>query len=235
MKASLARLVYSTLLRLLTPAWLARLWWRGRREPAYRTHLAERLGRGRVSAVPGALWVHAVSLGETRAAAALLDALRGAGPGLPLLLTHGTATGREAGLALLRPGDLQVWLPFDTPGAVRRFLRRHRPLAGVLMETETWPNLLLEAEAQGVPMVLANARLSEKSAAMGQRYAALLRPAVRSLDLVLAQTEADGWRLSRMGARLVRVCGKRAFADKKREVLAAVNRLLAPGWEARRT
>ena len=80
-----------------------------------------------------------------------------------LLLTHGTATGREAGRALLREGDRQTWLPYDTPGAARRFLARFRPAVGVLMETEVWPNLLLAAQAQRVPMVLANARLSERS------------------------------------------------------------------------
>ena len=87
------------------------------------------------------MWVHAVSLGETRAAGALIDALRKLRPDVRILLTHGTATGRDAGRALLARGDHQCWLPYDTPGAVRRFLRRHRPIIGVLMETEVWPNL----------------------------------------------------------------------------------------------
>src|SRR5699024_3363575 len=149
--------------------YLARLWWRGRREPAYRSAWHERLGAGHGDAVPGRLWLHAVSLGETRAAAALVEALRRERPGLRLLLTHGTATGRAVGTALLRPGDAQAWLPYDTPGAVRRFLRAHRPAVGVVMETEVWPNLLHAAHAAGVPMVLANARLSERSRAKGQR------------------------------------------------------------------
>ena len=127
MKAWLARVAYSTLLRALTPAYLLRLWWRGRREPLYRHALLERLGFGYRSTVPGALWLHAVSLGETRAATALIDALRAQHPGLQLLLTHGTATGREAGSGLLRDGDAQCWLPWDMPGAVSRFLRHHRP------------------------------------------------------------------------------------------------------------
>ena len=118
----------------------------------------ERTGEGR-------LWLHAVSLGETRAAAALVAALREQRPDLRLLLTHGTATGREAGRALLGPDDVQQWLPWDTPGAVRRFLRRHRPCAGVLMETEIWPALLHAARSAGVPMLLANARLSAKQSA----------------------------------------------------------------------
>jgi 3-deoxy-D-manno-octulosonic-acid transferase len=211
MKSWLARAGYSLLLRALTPAYLLRLWWRGRREPLYRHALAERLGWGYRAAAPGALWLHAVSLGETRAATALIDALRAQHPGLRLLLTHGTATGREAGAALLRDGDAQTWLPWDTPGAVRRFLRHHRPAVGVLMETEIWPNLLHEAHATGVPMVLANARLSEKSRVKGERIGALVRPVAGMLAAVLAQTEADARRLRSFGAAQVQVCGNLKF------------------------
>ena len=211
MKSWLARVGYSTLLRLLTPAYLLRLWWRGRREPLYRHALAERLGLGYRAAAPGALWLHAVSLGETRAAAALVDALRAQRPGLRLLLTHGTATGRQAGKTLLRESDAQCWLPWDTPGAVRRFLRHHRPAAGVLMETEIWPNLLRGAAAERVPMVLANARLSEKSEARGERIGALVRPVAGTLAAVLAQTEADARRLRSFGATRVQVCGNLKF------------------------
>jgi 3-deoxy-D-manno-octulosonic-acid transferase len=155
--------------------------------------------------------VHAVSLGETRAAAALIDALRAERPDLRLLLTHGTATGREAGAALLRAGDAQAWLPVDTPGAVARFFDHFQPALGVLMETEVWPNLLLEAECRAIPMVLANARLSERSARRGERLSALMRPAARSLSLVLAQTQADADRLVAAGARRVEVCGNLKF------------------------
>jgi 3-deoxy-D-manno-octulosonic-acid transferase len=157
------------------------------------------------------VWVHAVSLGETRAASALIDALRARVPGVRILLTHGTATGREAGRALLREGDHQCWLPYDTPGAVQRFLRRHQPAVGVLMETEVWPNLILQAHQAGVPMVLANARLSERSARKGARLSALLAPAARVLDLVLAQTRDDAQRLSAAGARAVEVSGNLKF------------------------
>jgi 3-deoxy-D-manno-octulosonic-acid transferase len=211
--------VYSTALRLATPVYLARLLWRSRREPLYRSRLGERLGfggRGDGEVAhdvgdPGPLWIHAVSLGESRAAEPLVAALRQRRPGLRLLLTHGTATGREAGAALLREGDRQVWLPYDTPGAVRRFLRSHRPLLGVLMETEVWPNLLHEAARAGVPMVLANARLSERSLEKGDRLAALMRPAVASLSSVLAQTEADATRLRQAGAGGVTVAGNLKF------------------------
>ncbi len=206
---ALALAAYTLLLRLATPVWLARLWWRGRAEPMYRHAMGERLGvyADNAAIAPGRVWIHAVSLGETRAAAALIDALRRQRPGLRLLLTHGTATGRAAGMPLLREGDGQVWLPIDTPGAVRRFLRRQRPAVGVPMETEIWPNLQAAARAVGVPTVLANARLSEKSRRQGERFAALMHPAAASLSRVLAQTEDDAQRLRASGALQVEVCG----------------------------
>lgn len=207
MKEWLAGLAYAAVLRLLTPFYLLRLWRRGAQEPLYRQALGERLGFYQGRTEPGRLWIHAVSLGETRAASALIDALRAREPSLKLLLTHSTATGREAGAALLREGDAQTWLPYDTPGAVRRFLRHWRPRLGVLMETEVWPTLQREAERAGLPMVLANARLSEKSLRQGQRFGALLRPAARRMALALAQTEADAARLRTMGAPQVEVAG----------------------------
>ncbi|MEN9627913.1 MAG: 3-deoxy-D-manno-octulosonic-acid transferase WaaA [Pseudomonadota bacterium] len=211
MKAALARAGYSALLRLLTPAYLARLWWRGSREPLYRTAWRERLGLFRGDAVPGRVWIHAVSLGETRAAQTLVDALRRQVPGVRLLLTHGTATGRESGRALLQPLDAQAWLPYDTPGAVRRFLRHHRPAVGVLMETEIWPNLLHATRAAGVPVVLANARLSARSLAKGRRLQALLGPALQGLTRTLAQTEADAARLRESGVQAVHITGNLKF------------------------
>jgi 3-deoxy-D-manno-octulosonic-acid transferase len=140
---------------------------------------------------------------------------------LRLLLTHGTATGREAGRALLREGDAQAWLPYDTPGVVRRFLRHHRPAAGVVMETEVWPNLLSEAHDAGLPLVLANARLSERSARKGRQLSALLHPAMACFDAVLAQTEGDAERLRASGAKQVRVLGNLKFdMTPKTELLA---------------
>jgi len=206
-----ARLAYSALLRVIAPAYVARLWWRGRAEPLYREAIGERFGRYRGDASAGWLWVHAVSLGETRAAGALIEALRQRRPDLRLLLTHGTATGREAGRALLRAGDRQTWLPYDSPSVVRRFMVHFRPAVGVLMETEIWPNLLAAADALDVPMVLANARLSERSQRRGRRFEALMRPAAQSVALVLAQSEADAARLSAAGARNVVVSGNLKF------------------------
>jgi len=220
----LARRAYSHLLRLLTPVYVLRLWWRGRAEPLYRHAIGERLGNYRGLPKAGALWVHAVSLGETRAAAVLIDALRRQQPTLHLLLTHSTATGREAGQALLREGDAQAWLPYDTPGVVRRFFTQFRPAVGVLMETEIWPNLLHAARVAGVPMVLANARLSARSYRKGQRLAAVMYPAAASLTLVLAQTEDDAARLRDSGAREVLVCGNLKFDIAPDETLLARGR-----------
>lgn len=230
-KAWLARQAYSVVLRVGMPAYLWRVWARGREEPAYRARWPERLGWygpahvahvAQVGAAERAgpmVWVHAVSLGEARAAEPLVLALRAAMPGMRLLLTHTTATGREAGAKLLQAGDVQTWLPYDTPGAVRRFLRTHRPAVGVLMETEVWPNLQHGARRAGVPMVLANARLSDKSLRQGLRFAALLRPAAQALRLVLAQTEADAARLRRIGAADVAVCGNVKFDMAPSEAL----------------
>ncbi|HEY4083032.1 MAG TPA: 3-deoxy-D-manno-octulosonic acid transferase [Burkholderiaceae bacterium] len=205
MNPSLARALYSALLRLITPLYLLRLWRRGKAEPLYRQFVGERFGFYNSSEPSsGWLWVHAVSLGETRAASALINALRERQPDLKLLLTHGTATGREAGRELLHEGDAQSWVPFDTPGSVRRFFQHWQPRVGVLMETEIWPNLLHFAPC---PMVLANARLSERSARRGQRFAALLHPAAARVSLALAQTEADAARMRQAGAPEVRVMG----------------------------
>jgi 3-deoxy-D-manno-octulosonic-acid transferase len=210
-KGVLARGAYSALLVLIEPLYLLRLWWRGRREPLYRQAIGERFGRYRGAPSDGWLWVHAVSLGETRAAESLIAALRERMPGCRVLLTHGTATGREAGKALLREGDTQLWLPYDTPSVVQRFFAQFRPRVGVLMETEIWPNLLAAARVAGVTMVLANARLSERSRRKGQRLNAVMQPAVQSLALVLAQTADDAQRLREAGARDVRVCGNLKF------------------------
>ncbi len=204
--------LYGLVLRMATPVYLLRLWRRGATEPGYRFRLLERLGfyPGRPP-IPGALWLHAVSLGETRAAVPLIEALRAARPELRLLLTHGTATGRAAGRKLLLDVDGQVWLPYDTPGATRRFLRHFQPSVGVLMETELWPSLMREAERAGVPMVMANARLSERSAAKGASLAALMHPAAARLTLVLAQTVDDARRLREAGAPRVMVSGNLKF------------------------
>ena len=184
---------------------------RGAAEPGYLHAVDERFGWYRTPADPGALWIHAVSLGETRAAAILLARLRQREPRLRVLLTHGTATGWAEGERLLRPGDRQAWLPWDTPRAVRRFLGHFQPSAGVLMETEVWPNLVAECRARHVPLVLANARLSAKSLAQARRLSRLSRPAYGALTAAWAQTETDAQRLRDAGAPVAGVFGNLKF------------------------
>jgi 3-deoxy-D-manno-octulosonic-acid transferase len=218
----LARWAYTLLLTLLSPVYALRLLWRARVEPLYAHALGERFGFYSNMHHQGSwVWIHAVSLGETRAAAALIHALRAQQTGLRLLLTHGTATGREAGQTLMREGDAQVWLPYDTAGAVRRFLQHFRPQVGVLMETEVWPQLLHQAQQLHIPMLLANGRLSERSLRRGERWCSLLRPAAQSLRLVMAQTESDAERFKQAGAPDVIACGNLKFDMQPDEVQLA--------------
>ncbi|MBK9443199.1 MAG: 3-deoxy-D-manno-octulosonic acid transferase [Comamonadaceae bacterium] len=183
-------------------------------EPGYGLAIDERFGHFS-SAVPvltvPTVWIHAVSLGETRAAAVLVAALRSQLPGMRLLLTHGTATGRAEGAKLLQPGDLQAWQPWDTRGAVKRFLQHFKPAMGVLMETEIWPNLVSACQTDRVPLVLANARLSDKSLRQALRLAWLARPAYAGLAAVWAQTSADADRLAQLGAPVRAVLGNLKF------------------------
>ena len=205
------RPLYSLLVIGAQPLLRRKLRRRGVAEPGYLEHVEERFGRYREATEPGRLWIHAVSLGETRAAAILVDALRRAQPDLRILLTHGTATGRAEGRRLLREGDAQAWLPWDTPRAVRGFLDHFRPCAGVLMETEVWPNLAAACRQRGIPLALANARLSQKSLDQALRFATLARPAYAALAGVWAQTEGDARRLAHAGATVQGVFGNLKF------------------------
>ena len=206
------RALYSLAWYLALPLLPLRLWWRGRREPGYREHVGERFGRYRGAAAPSPiLWVHAVSLGETRAAVPLVDRLKRAYPDATILLTHMTATGRAAGRALFGDSVVQAWLPYDLPFAVRAFLRHFRPRAGMLVETELWPNLVALSSAAGVPLYLVNARLSERSAAGYARIGRLARPMLSQLAGVAAQTAAHAARFAALGAPAPAVTGNLKF------------------------
>ncbi len=210
----MVRQLYSLLAWLVQPLVRRKLVRRGRQEPGYLLAVEERFGSYTMPAPPHdgrTLWVHAVSLGETRAAAVLLAALRSQWPDYRLLLTHGTATGRAEGAGLLREGDLQVWQPWDTPQAVQAFLDHFHPRIGILLETEVWPNLAAGCARAGVPLVLANARLSEKSLHQAQRLAWLSIPTYRSLAAVWAQTQDDATRLTAIGAPVRGVYGNLKF------------------------
>jgi 3-deoxy-D-manno-octulosonic-acid transferase len=201
------RAVYTAFLRLVLPFILARLWWRGRREPRYREAVAERFGRYRARQQENVVWIHAVSVGEARAAAPLVRALTG----LPILMTCTTAAGRETLESVYGDSISAAYLPYDYPEAVRRFLEHFQPRLAILMETELWPNLLAGCAASRVPVVLANARMSERSMRGYQRWHRLTGPAFRSLAAVCAQSAADAQRLRALGARNVEVTGNLKF------------------------
>lgn len=193
--------LYSALMWCAQPLLRRKLARRAHKEPGYGVAINERFGRYSQRPAVGRelVWVHAVSLGETRAAAVLLKALRRAHPGLRVLLTHGTATGRAEGAALLQPGDIGVWQPWDSSPATARFFKHFQPRLGLLIETEVWPNAMAAAKAGGVPVVLVNARLSVSSLAAALRIAPLALPAYRALAAVLAQTSLHAERFAALG------------------------------------
>lgn len=217
---------YSVLAWAAQPMLKRKLRRRAQAEPGYAQAVPERFGcysprdLGRDGQGQW-VWVHAVSLGETRAAALLIKALRTAMPGMRLLLTNGTATGREEGEKLLRPGDLQVWQPWDSRKAVQRFVRQFQPAVGVLMETEVWPNLVMACRKAQVPLVVANARLNTKSQTGAQRWPALFLPVYSALHAVWAQTEEDAQRLRSLGAPVHAVLGNLKFDVEPDSVLSA--------------
>jgi len=202
--------LYRLALLLAAPLIPLRLLWRGRRERGYLEHWGERLALGPAPGA-GALWIHAVSVGEMRAAQPLIAALRAAHPDLPLLLSCMTPTGRATAEALYGDFARIVYLPYDYAWLMRRFMRRLQPRAGILMETELWPNLIHAAARAGVPLVLANARLSERSARGYARLPALTRACLQRIAVVAAQTEADAARLQILGAVSTRVASNLKF------------------------
>ena len=210
------RLLYRWLWRIALPFALVRLWWRGRKEPGYRQHVGERLGfyPPRPNPDRPLLWVHAVSVGETRAAQPLIDALLARFPHHAVLLTHMTPTGRRTGaeFAAQRNGRvIQAYLPYDLPSAVDRFLRHFQPRLGLLMETEIWPVLIERAYTAGVPMVLVNGRLSARSHRRTARLGDAARQTYAQLAAVLAQTPDDADRYRSLGVPRVRVTGNLKF------------------------
>jgi len=220
---------YSVLLWLAFPLLAIRLWLRSRREPGYSKGLEERFGRYRVETSASLIWVHAVSVGEVRASVPLVTALKLEYPEHALLLTCMTAAGREAIDQAYGESVLAAFLPYDYPFAVRRFLDHFHPRLGVLMETEIWINLLAECRRRSLPVVLANGRMSSKSAAGYRRLSPLTRPAFESLAAVCAQSEPDANRIASLGAHHVVVSGNLKF-DVQPDA-----RLIAAGAKLRRS
>jgi len=186
------RALYTAFLYVATPFVLARLWWRGRREPGYREDVAERFGASELAPKPKLLWLHAVSVGEARACAPLVRALQREYPDHDVLLTCLTAAGRETIKQVYGESVLSAYLPYDYPWAVQRFLEHFRPRLGVLVETEIWPNLVRACAENGVPLLLANARLSERSARRYARFPALARWALAHRLVLKPEAALDG-------------------------------------------
>ncbi|QID16965.1 3-deoxy-D-manno-octulosonic acid transferase [Nitrogeniibacter mangrovi] len=221
------RRLYSALWFLSLPLVVMRLWWKGRRQPAYRRHLAERFGRYAQPRTDRCVWIHAVSVGETRAAQPLVRALRGHDPALHILFTHMTPTGRETAQALYADADDRihsVYLPYDLGYLHARFLRHFRPLAGIVMETEVWPNLMARADRDRCPMLLVNGRLSQRSFARYLRFGALAREAFGGFAVIGAQSPADAQRFTGLGARRVEVTGNIKFDNHPADAQVALGR-----------
>jgi 3-deoxy-D-manno-octulosonic-acid transferase len=215
----LALKLYTLVWWITKPLVMLYLYWRAKKNPAYALHHNERWGSAFKGGphlpssknTVGLIWLHAVSLGETRAAQPLISKLLQHFPQHDLLLTHMTPTGREAGAAIIETiGNgriFQCYLPYDTAKAPQLFLAYWKPALGIIMETEVWPQLCFQAQERKIPLLLANARLSEKSLKKAQRWSALIKPALVSFSKVLAQTVGDAQRLSTLGVTQLKVMG----------------------------
>ncbi|WP_287800458.1 lipid IV(A) 3-deoxy-D-manno-octulosonic acid transferase [Acidiphilium sp.] len=190
---------YTLIARLLLPFALMRLWWRARHHPDYASRWPERLGYG--EPIPGApVWIHAVSVGETRAATPLIRALLDKHPGIPLLVTTTTLTGAAQVSMLFGDSVIHRFAPFDLPGAVTRFLAMARPRVAVILETEIWPQLFAALKRDGIPVFLANVRLSERSYRRYRRIPRLIAKTLAIPAVIAAQSAADAARLRALGA-----------------------------------
>jgi 3-deoxy-D-manno-octulosonic-acid transferase len=229
-----ARAIYTLLVFFALPLARLRLAWRARRERGYAEHVEERFGRyDRPVDARRVIWIHAVSVGETRAAEPLVRAFAERYPDHRVLLTHLTPTGRRTGLSLYGERVLRSYLPYDYPGAVDRFLDHFRPRIGLIMETEIWPNLVAACAARAVPLYLVNARLSEKSLAGYRRVAALARESVSKLSGIAAQTRQDAERLAVLGATNITVTGNLKFDVSPAPAQIELGRTWRSAWNGR--
>ena len=197
------RTLYTLLFHLGLPLVAIRLWLRARKAPAYAKRIGERFAINLPALQPGGIWVHAVSVGESIAAAPMIRALLKRYPQLPITVTCMTPTGSERIKALFadEPRVQHCYLPYDLPWAAARFLERVKPKLGVIMETELWPNHIHQCAKRGIPVALANARLSARSARGYARFAGLTRPMLEEMSLIAVQTEAEAERFRQLGAR----------------------------------
>lgn len=197
--------LYSLVIRLALPLSLYYLIWRGLRQSEYFQRWSERFALYRGEPITSCLWLHAVSVGEVNAAVPLVNALRQGYPAERLLITTTTPTGSARVRAIWGDSVCHVYLPYDLPGAVRNFLDHFRPRLALVMETEIWPNLFSALQRRGVPAIIANARLSERSLRAYRPFAPLVRRTMATIDCVAAQSEADAVRYRKLGAPVDRV------------------------------
>ncbi|WP_058513986.1 lipid IV(A) 3-deoxy-D-manno-octulosonic acid transferase [Legionella santicrucis] len=205
------RFFYSFLMYLLIPFILIRLWWKGKSLPAYRKRIAERFFLSTYEYKPVDVWVHAVSLGEVIAAIPLIDAMLD--KNWSLLVTTMTPTGSERVQARFGNKVMHQYLPYDLPGVLKRFYQRIKPRVGVIMETELWPNLIYQAQTARIPLLLANARISDDSLHGYKKIKCLIKPILNQFSAILAQGEEDARRYMALGAReeIVHVLGNMKF------------------------
>jgi len=195
------RKLYSLLIQLLIPVFLLRLYWRGYKSPKYRERWKERLGYIQAPPKPGCIWLHAVSVGEVQAAVLLIRRLLEDYPDLQMVITTTTPTGAQRVLELFGDEVMHLYGPFDVPFIVRRFFEQLEPSLLILMETEIWPNLIHEAYQREVPTLLANARLSVRSAQRYHRISGLTRETLQKITLIAPHGEGDAERFRALGAR----------------------------------
>lgn len=225
------RSLYTLLVGLALPLILLRLFWRSLKQPSYRQHLGERFGWGAKNTPRGVIWIHAVSVGETRGAAPLIEALLARYPQQPILLTCMTPTSRQTAKELFGDRVLLAYLPYDFPIALKQFFTRYAPCCALFIETEIWFNAFAACRARSIPALLVNARMSEKSATGYHRWKPirmLTREALAGLDHVAAQSAADAERLAQLGAASVSITGNLKFDVKPDQTLIA----LGTDWRA---
>jgi 3-deoxy-D-manno-octulosonic-acid transferase len=193
------RALYNLLFILAVPLVFARLWWRGRKQPLYRQHWRERLGYLPFK-LDSCVWIHVVSLGESMAAKPVIEHLI-ATSSVPVLVTNTTASGREYVAKTFGVRLKHAYFPYDIEHVLKRFMQRVNPKALILMETEVWPNLLALCAKRGIQTLLANARLSARSAAKYAQYPRITKPMFAALSCVCAQTQADAERFAQVGVK----------------------------------
>jgi 3-deoxy-D-manno-octulosonic-acid transferase len=194
------RFFYTLLAYLLAPVFLVYLYWRGLSSSGYRQRIGERFGRCNIRMDAPSIWVHAVSMGEVQAAEALVRAIREAYPDMPLVMTTMTPTGSERVRSLFGESVVHCYLPYDLPGVVRKFLDAARPALAIIMETELWPNLYRECGRRGVPLVLANARISPRSIGRYRFLSSLISDTLSHDVVIAAQSESDAERFRQLGS-----------------------------------